>query len=515
MYEKEFGKLIGILLSCVGAKNYTLAVELDYDVSYISKIINAKVYPASKNANFICHKIGKFIAKEATESAKSAIETFLEIEVPQEGEEKEIRDKFATAIEKRLYESYIYSTQKNIKPVTKQGNPNETWKDEEKTEADNSYTVVNPRLRRKFLEIPLDNPIIEENPLELIVLVNMFELCRDDKLHLAGIKKDNIEKFLPERLRFKMMLSVDDREEMDVIFDPILFMYMVSNFSSATFEIYAINFPFHSLALAAKGHFSHFGIPGRDGKCIITTTSYDQKVIQDTYDTLEELTATSAHPVFSEYTMEEMITGKQYMRSIIGKNIRILMGTMNEIFLPSHIFAKVVREKFNEEEQTLEELKNIDVVLNNATYNSDMSVLLYEQTLNSYVISGEISFFGKKIKLSLAERKEHIEYMIRMLKNNPNIKMKIIKGYFIEEFKQYENPSCFLSSISNYLRISSKHTDKVFFVIKDNKMGNIFDRFFQEAWNNRKDVVSDEDAIPTLEQALNYIELLEMGVTAI
>lgn len=514
MKENDFGKLIGTLLSYVGAKNYSLAIELDYDVSYISKMINSKIYPSSKNANVICQKIGRFIAREATDSARYAIEKYLDTDTAY-NEKEDIKEQFAKAVENRLFEAYISGTQKTYLPSENTSYNSEALKDDDNIEADNSYTVVNPRLRRKFLEIPLDDPSIADKPLELIVLVNMFELCREDKLHLAGIKKDKIDNFRPERLRFKLILSICDTENMDIIFDPILFMYMVSNFSSATFEIHATNFAFYSLALSAKGHFTHFGIPGREGKCIIATTSYDSKVIEDTFDTLEEVIATNAHPVFGEYTMKEMITGKQYMRSIIGKNIRVLMGTMSEIFLPSVIFAKIAKDNFGDNEEMLEELKNIDVVLNNATYNSEMSVLLYEQTLHGYVISGEISFFGKKIKLSLADRKEHVKYIIDIINNNPNIKIKIIKGYFIEEFKQYDNPSCFLSSISNYLRISSKHTDKAFFVIKDNKIGNIFDRFFDEAWNNRKDVVSDNDAIPTLEQALNYIELMEMGITAI
>ena len=95
------------------------------------------------------------------------------------------------------------------------------------------------------------------------------------------------------------------------------------------------------------------------------------------------------------------------------------------------------------------------------------------------------------------------------MKTNPNIKIKTISGYFIEEFKQCKNPSCYLSSFISYLRINSDYTDKTLLVLKDQKMLNLFDSFYEEAWENRSDVVSHETIIPSLELALSYMELLD------
>lgn len=81
MKQIEFGKLIGKLLNYTGVKNYVLAIELGYDVSYISKIINSKIYPSRKSANIICQKIAAFISKEANESARHAIENYLEMTI--------------------------------------------------------------------------------------------------------------------------------------------------------------------------------------------------------------------------------------------------------------------------------------------------------------------------------------------------------------------------------------------------------------------------------------------------
>ncbi len=510
MSQIEFGKLIGKLLNYTGAKNYVLAMELGYDVSYISKIINSKIYPSRKSANVICQKIALFISREATDSARNAIEKYLDITISGNSSLSEQKKQFENELESRLFEAYLYSTEREVEEKETGGPVEETEK--EVLREKNSFTLVNPRLQRKYLRIPIDETVTEENPLDLIVLTNLFELSRDDKLHLAGVKKEEFAQVRPELMHFKLILSITDSKKLDVIFDPILFMYMVTNFSSATFDIYATNFPFHSLVMSAKNHFAHFIMPGIDGKCLVANTSDDEKVVLDTYETLDEMIATNCHPVFNEYTVEEMIISKQYMRSIIGKNIRVVIGTINELFLPPELFNKLAKEHFGDNPEVIEELKNIDVVLNNATYNSDLQILLYEQTLNNYVLTGELSFFNKRVKVSAADREAHVKHMIHILEEHPNIKVKIIKGYFIEEFKQCENPSCYLSGICNYMRISSKYTDKTLLVIRDERMNNIFDNFFVEAWENRSDVVEDNAIISMIELSLNYIELLDMGI---
>ncbi len=507
MVAMDFGKLISKLLNYTGTKNQALALELGYDVSYISKMVNSKIYPASKNANLIWQKTAAFITAEATDSARHAIQNFLEIPAAENGNAMDEKKKFQEAVEEQLFSSYLYSTEKS--PVDADASPCLDNAYQKFTDKPNSYTLVNPRLRRKYLHIPIDEHITAENPLDLIMLTSLFEISRDDKLNLAGIRGNDINLVRPELMKFRLILSITDIKKADLIFDPILFINMVTNFSNTNFSIYATDFSFYSMALSVKNHFAHFGIPGRNGKLLIATTSDEPTVIQDTYDMLDELITISCHPVYSCHTPEEMIAGKLYMRYIIGKNIRVLIGAINELFLPSDLYEKVAQQVFGDQPEILNELKNIDVVLNNATYNSGMQVLLYEQTLNNYALTGELNFFNTKVTLSISERTAHINHIIYLMKTNPNIKIKTISGYFIEEFKQCKNPSCYLSSFISYLRINSDYTDKTLLVLKDQKMLNLFDSFYEEAWENRSDVVSHETIIPSLELALSYMELLD------
>ena len=61
MVNMEFGKNIEKLIQFSGQKNYSLAKELGYDVSYISKWITGKNLPTQKSISDICKITSEFI----------------------------------------------------------------------------------------------------------------------------------------------------------------------------------------------------------------------------------------------------------------------------------------------------------------------------------------------------------------------------------------------------------------------------------------------------------------------
>lgn len=347
-------------------------------------------------------------------------------------------------------------------------------------------------------------------PLDLIMCANFFSMRRDDKIHLAGLHPKTGHAPEYQHMRFRMAVSLDRMAMEDIIFDTILLIYLISNYSSPNFEIYSTDIPSYTFIIAVKGLYAHIGVQGRRHNCLLTTTSRDNKVINDTYETVEEIISANSHLVFEYFSPKEIIRSKNYMKSIIGKNIRMLIGSINEMFLPTYLFNDLVKEHFGDDNDVLNELYNINIVLNNATFNTDMQVLFYEQTINNYVLTGEMHFFNKVIYLNSSQRKKHIEHMIELFENRPNIKVKIVKGYFIEEFKQYGNPSLFLSNIINYLRITSANSDKTVLVVKDNNLNEILDDFFVEVWENRPDVVADNGSVQAIEFSLNYMKVLEL-----
>ena len=57
----EFGQLLEKLLYLSNQKKITLAKELGYDISYISKWINGRNLPTQKSISSICKTTSEFI----------------------------------------------------------------------------------------------------------------------------------------------------------------------------------------------------------------------------------------------------------------------------------------------------------------------------------------------------------------------------------------------------------------------------------------------------------------------
>ena len=81
MNEKEFGKLIEKLIYFSGQKNYSLATELGYDVSYISKWINSTMLPSAKNIKNIIKITSNFIVDSSSDSSLDDMINYFEIDL--------------------------------------------------------------------------------------------------------------------------------------------------------------------------------------------------------------------------------------------------------------------------------------------------------------------------------------------------------------------------------------------------------------------------------------------------
>ena len=108
MVNMEFGKNIEKLIQFSGQKNYSLAKELGYDVSYISKWISGAMLPASKNIKNICEKTAKFVVDNATEIHKCEILAYYKLDINKYSSDESI----IQYIQDMLNESYLFSSQK-------------------------------------------------------------------------------------------------------------------------------------------------------------------------------------------------------------------------------------------------------------------------------------------------------------------------------------------------------------------------------------------------------------------
>ena len=183
---------------------------------------------------------------------------------------------------------------------------------------------------------------------------------------------------------------------------------------------------------------------------------------------------------------------------------------MNELFMPEELFIEVGKELFGEDKEILEELRKINIFLNNRTYKSKLKVWIYESELRRYISSGELNFFNMPVKLSFKQREKHIAYMKKVLRENESIDIKIIEGDFIEEFKDDSSPSLYLSKNIQLTTIHPTDDIRQYAVIIDNQFKAVCDKMFDVMWNDRYDITLDdkERIIENIIEFLSYTKLI-------
>lgn len=505
MVNMEFGKNIEKLIQFSGQKNYSLAKELGYDVSYISKWISGTMLPASKNIKNICEKTAKFVVDNATEIHKCEILAYYKLDINKYSSDESI----IQYIQDMLNESYLFSSQKNA-------NKNYIKVGKENTEQCNSLLYIKPRLLKKHLDEEIMDLTKKEIKNDVILLADLFSLGKDDKLHIAGIRSGSTIKTEMKNVRIRFLISFDENAE-DIIFNTILLMNMIKIYSNINFTFYSCKHAQYSLTSVIKENSFTYTVYTDTKQCLFTNVSQDPKVVQDIYESLEEMIETRSRITFLEKNPREIILEKNYIEYMIGRDLRWLIGNMSELFMPSDLFLEIGKIVFGESKEIVDELKNIDAILQNAIYKSDIQILMYENAIRQYISNGILSFFNTTITLSLEQRQRHIEYMEKILKENEDIDIKLINGNLVDDFKNKENPTAYLSRNINIIKGNfdeySEYENK-YLIIRDNRLDNIFKRFFKEVWESERYNISKfkEEAIIRISDLLNYINILKSTV---
>lgn len=472
----DFGKLLEKLLHASAQKNYALAAELGYDVSYISKWITKSMLPANKNVNVICESIAQFIASSLTSLAAQQLCVFFDL--PSDCEQEELQN----VMEHALLDCYEYSSMQSTKTVQ------ETME----LLTSNSHFSVNPRLQRVSLDASMPHT---EAGNDMIIFTNLFTMGKEDKLSISGFDRSDVH----NHDRFRIMISLE-RDPQETIFDSLLLIYMVTNYADVDFRLYVSSSIPCSLMLAVKDCYTHTSIITQNHRCIASNTCTDKRLVNELYNTMEDTIHNQGKKVLSAVPMDTMLEENYYMQTIIAPGMRWLIGSITEQFLPADLFNELL--DLHIQDNKLREMyqKNF-MIMQNATLVSHLQVLIYESTFSKYILDGQMDFFGKHITLDIPQRERHITYMKDIFFKNPYMEVRLIDGSFVEDFKKFDNPSLYLSDNLSYLRIESASARPIY-LVKQKELMEMFASFFEHIWTQRYDIVITDTQI--IQKKMNY-----------
>ena len=498
MKNVTFGKLLEKLLYLSNQKKSSLAKALGYDVSYISKWITGKNLPTQKSISDICKTTSEFIVDSLNMSYMQELKIYFEID-----EDVESNAVLAQYLERSLKESYMYTAEKSIPNLYKKTHSEDSY---------NSMTHINPRLRKQYLAKDANLFMNSSDKLDLIISADLYKLNNSDKMAIADMKKElmslnashNIHNI---RVRFLMGF---DRQDSDIVFNTIMIINMITTYPEINFEIFNCEVDSNAVISVIKDRIFHAAMYTKDRRCLFTNMSKDKEIVDEIYYSLEDILKNQGKLIFEVKSTLDIIKNRKYLQYIMGQDLRWLIGHINELFMPYDLFDEVAKSIFGEDEEVLEELKKINMLLQNVIYKSKLKVLIYELDLRKYISVGKLNFFNIPIKLTFEQRERHINYIKKIIEEYDNVEIKLIDGNFVEEFKETQDSSIYLSKNLQMMSINPREDHNDYAIIKDNEFKNICDEFFEILWNKESEIVVNNktEMLDRIEKTLTCTKII-------
>lgn len=504
--NEEYGTLISYLLTMSGKRNYNLADALGYDVTYISKWITGKRIPSHKISRKINRDISNFIVESLDEFDLEEFYKSFGIDDSTKGNSR--NEQLKIYIETKLNEAFSKSYVKKKDPASSQ---QYTKPDYEQQKTSNSNTIVNHALRRKYLSEMLSEKGEGKDFFEAILMSNLYSVNTADKLYISGIKSIGLNLFRNVPARVKLINDFKLVDTNDIIFNSIFFINMATNKSNIDYEFYSCDFiPYNTIAVV-KDVYMHHALYSSPEKCILSTTSTDINIINETYYTLLDTIENQSIKTFESITPLEMIFTNSYLNFISSEDMKILLPMINEMFMPTDLFMELGSELFGKDESTINLLNKIQLFLKTITKKLKIDVLFFDTAIDKYFLTGELMFFNQKIIVEPEQRIKHIEYMKDVFKENKYIDIKVISEEIVQSLKHFKNPTLYMSKRKSFLL--SEDNKNNYLIVKDNDLEKSLNLFFSKLWNYNEQYITQEkeSLIKTLEQNIIYSQLLLKG----
>ncbi|WP_290460021.1 hypothetical protein [Romboutsia ilealis] len=498
MKNITFGNLIEKLLYISNQKKSSLAKFIGYDVSYINKWILSTYLPSSKRINEICKDISDFIINSLNESTLINLIDYFEI--PTDSSEEYIGE-YIESILKEVYIDTVNLNNKSTQHLPKNTHSEEYY---------NSLSIVKPNIIYNTFFNELNNMSDKEDSLEILISLNLMYLNHKDKTTLSDLKEFlyKISKKTKVKANFLIGLGGDDIE--DNIINTLLGINLISTYPSLNFKIYNCKVNSNTVVFAVKDKFLSTNIFFEEGECLFTTSSKDRRLVEEFYSNLKYTLKNKGNLLCYRKDSSSMIEDQTYIQYIMNNDLRCLLGSINEFFMPPDLFMEIAEKLFGHNKKIINELKKINLFLHNVTYKSNLKVLIHESELRKYMSSGKLHFFNTPVTLTFKERERHIEYIEKILTESNDVEIRLVDGDLVDDFKNKENPSLYLSKNLKFTKVHPESGKNDYFIISDTEFKNMCTDLFDKLWNTRTDIIisNKEEMLERISKSISYTRLI-------
>lgn len=458
MREKNrFSSLLKHLMTIADVKNYALARDLQFDESYVSKMISGSLMPPKKTCDKVLRTISRCIVNSLDNDSRKTMMS--EYQITRE------RD-LEAAIYDNLMAEYSYVV--GLKEETGSEIAQKTSYFPEMTLAQFMQKTRHPVLR-------------QVKALDVIAAMDILALDRHYQLALAELERsENVVSKNYPNVHFSMLINLDANSRQN-IYNVIFLLNLLTNLSDIDFQLYSWPQAVGKIVFTVRDAYSVAGMIIDENHCISVTATEDAQNCNAIYDRLRSL-CSSESIVVRKVSMDDMLLSNDYIRFLLGRNQRWLLGHLTEHMLPDDLFEELAAGFCEKREVELNALRRIHTMTRSVMEGMDIRILICEKALTDFAVSGEMDFFNQKVELTPEQRLRCLEYVCRMPERNEMLQMKVLRTGAVSDIQHIPEPTLFLSDSLGYLRLARSGPENNVSVINKIRVLDMMKEFFDEVW---------------------------------
>lgn len=454
--EYSFGQLLKRLLSVSHQKSYVLAGYLNYDVSYISKWVTGSMLPASKHAASMCSGIADFIVDNTDEIVLKQLYDMFEVTDS---------EKLRIAINTALIHAYQLSgAQRGKSKSILVSNEN------------NSRTVVNPNLQKLYIKVNPRQSSADDEKVGMAMVIDLCALGKEDKMSISTVERDNHFFDNIDEIHYLISLTPDILEPN---FDPLLLTLMLNSYSDLNFILSYYKHVPCSLMFAVQNYCMHMSVVAQNHRAILSDTSMDQGIANETYDTIISLERSFGKKLVRQEKIRDIIDSKEYLSFVISTDMYMYTTRLDEMLLPDEVFLGVLGS-IDAPKETKQQLKILHDTFISSIGFSDIHIALLERSLQNYVIDGKLDFFGYPVETTVEQREQHLNYIKELMSDSENgVDIRFIDPQTLVDFDGDFTPCIYVSDCVSYIRLTASNEPDRISVIESTKLMDVYTHFMK------------------------------------
>lgn len=484
MKEKNrFSSLLKHLMTIADVKNYALAKELQFDESYVSKMISGSLMPPKKTCDRVLRSISRCIVNALDADSRKTMMAEYQIT-----REKDLE----AAIFDNLMAEYNYVM---------------GLKEETGSEVAQKVSYFPELTLSQFMQKTRHPSLRQVKSLDVIAAIDILSLDRQYQLALAELESsENVVSKNYPNVHFAMLIDLDGNRGQNT-YNVTFLLNLLTNLSDIDFQLYNWPRAAGKVIFAIRDAYAIAGMIVDESHCISVSATEDAANCGILYDRLKSL-CSPENLVVRKVNMDDMLMGNGYIRFLLGRNQRWLLGHLTEHMVPEDLFEQLAPEYCRKREISIEELRRIHAMTRSVMEGMEIQVMLYEKALMDFAVSGELDFYNSKVTLTPEQRMRYFSYMCHLPERNLKLRTKIIRIGAVSDIQHIPDPTLFLSNSMAYLRLVRSAEKNNMSVANKMQVVQMLQEFYDALWD-----MEEMNHIETIEEMTDTMYYVKQMIT--